>query len=138
MVRGKSGDGGRDLPFGADVPLRKRTAWGCGQPHGAAQQVGLSSRSRSARGDPLGVGQPRCDPDAPPPIRACLLYAGAMDTSWGVWSTEDRRNGAGATVPADALAPGQVACLITWLAAVPADVVFKEVTGTPLLEQAWP
>ncbi|SDY73296.1 NADP-dependent 3-hydroxy acid dehydrogenase YdfG [Modestobacter sp. DSM 44400] len=71
-------------------------------------------------------------------IRACVLYPGAMDTSWGVWSPEDRRDGAAPTVPADALAPDQVAQLITWIATAPPDVVLNEVTVTPLLEQGWP
>lgn len=71
-------------------------------------------------------------------IRACVLYPGAMDTSWGVWSPEDRAAGARPTVPADALAPEQVARLITWIAAAPPDVVLNEVTVTPLLERGWP
>ncbi|SNR91895.1 SDR family oxidoreductase [Blastococcus mobilis] len=71
-------------------------------------------------------------------IRACVLYPGAMDTSWGVWSPEDRQDAAEPTVPADALAPEQVARLITWIAAAPQDVVLNEVTVTPLLEQGWP
>ncbi|KGH45251.1 short-chain dehydrogenase [Modestobacter caceresii] len=71
-------------------------------------------------------------------IRACVLYPGAMDTSWGVWSPEDRQNGAEPNVPADALAPDQVARLIAWIASAPPDVVLNEVTVTPLLEQGWP
>jgi NADP-dependent 3-hydroxy acid dehydrogenase YdfG len=71
-------------------------------------------------------------------IRACVLYPGAMDTSWGVWSPEERQDGAQPTVPADALAPDQVARLITWIATAPSDVVLNEVTVTPLLEQGWP
>ena len=71
-------------------------------------------------------------------IRACVLYPGAMDTSWGVWSPEDRDGGAEPTVPADALNPEQVARLIAFIATAPADVVLNEVTVTPLLEQGWP
>ena len=71
-------------------------------------------------------------------IRACVLYPGAMDTSWGAWSPEDRQDGAQPTPPADALAPDQVADLITWIASAPSDVVLNEVTVTPLLEQGWP
>ena len=71
-------------------------------------------------------------------IRACVLYPGAMDTSWGVWSPEDRSSSAGTTPPAEALAPEQVARLIAWIAAAPQDVVLNEVTVTPLLEQGWP
>jgi hypothetical protein len=32
---------GRESPVGADVPLEEPTAWGGGQPHGQAHQVGL-------------------------------------------------------------------------------------------------
>lgn len=71
-------------------------------------------------------------------IRACVLYPGAMDTSWGVWSPEERQDGAEPTVPAEALAPDQVARLITWIATAPPDIVLNEVTVTPLLEQGWP
>jgi NAD(P)-dependent dehydrogenase (short-subunit alcohol dehydrogenase family) len=70
-------------------------------------------------------------------IRACVLYPGAMDTSWGIWSPEERGTGT-PTVPADALAPDDVARLITWIAAAPPDLVLNEVTVTPLLEQGWP
>ncbi|MEX2290909.1 MAG: SDR family NAD(P)-dependent oxidoreductase [Mycobacteriales bacterium] len=70
-------------------------------------------------------------------IRTCVLYPGAMDTSWGIWSPDDRGSGE-PTVPADALAPDQVARLITWIASAPADLVLNEVTVTPLLEQGWP
>ncbi len=71
-------------------------------------------------------------------IRACVLYPGAMDTSWGVWSPEDRRGAGERTEPADALPPEQVAQLITWIAAAPPALVLNEVTVTPLLEQGWP
>ena len=71
-------------------------------------------------------------------IRACVLYPGAMDTSWGVWSPEDRNDAAERTGPADALPPEQVAELITWIAAAPPGLVLNEVTVTPLLEQGWP
>lgn len=71
-------------------------------------------------------------------IRACVLYPGAMDTSWGVWTPEGRSGDAQPTVPADALAPEQVAELIAWIAAAPAGLVLNEVTVTPLLEQGWP
>ncbi|MDP9435878.1 MAG: SDR family NAD(P)-dependent oxidoreductase [Actinomycetota bacterium] len=70
-------------------------------------------------------------------IRACVLYPGAMDTSWGVWSPEDR-GAAQPSVPADALPPEQVAELIVWIAAAPPGLVLNEVTVTPLLEQGWP
>ncbi len=70
-------------------------------------------------------------------IRACVLYPGAMDTSWGVWAPEDRGS-ATPTVPADALPPEQVTELVVWIAAAPPGLVLNEVTVTPLLEQGWP
>ena len=70
-------------------------------------------------------------------IRACVLYPGAMDTSWGIWKPEDRGT-AQSTVPAEALPPQQVADLIAWIATAPPDLVLNEVTITPLQEQGWP
>jgi NAD(P)-dependent dehydrogenase (short-subunit alcohol dehydrogenase family) len=85
-----------------------------------------------------GLTQSLAAEGRPHRIRACVLYPGAMDTSWGVWSPADRAAGAQPTVPADALAPDEVARLITWIAAAPPDVVLNEVTVTPLLERGWP
>ncbi len=62
----------------------------------------------------------------------------AMDTRSGIWSPEDRQDGAEPTVLADALAPDRVARLIAWIVSAPPVVVVKEVTVTPLLEQEWP
>jgi NAD(P)-dependent dehydrogenase (short-subunit alcohol dehydrogenase family) len=70
-------------------------------------------------------------------IRACVLYPGAMDTSWGVWTPEDR-TAVRPTAPTEALPPQQVADLIVWIAAAPSDLVLNEVTVTPLREQGWP
>jgi NAD(P)-dependent dehydrogenase (short-subunit alcohol dehydrogenase family) len=70
-------------------------------------------------------------------IRACVLFPGAMDTHWGVWSPADRGSVA-PTVPPDALAPEQVADLIVFTCAAPPQMVLNEVTVTPLLEQGWP
>jgi NAD(P)-dependent dehydrogenase (short-subunit alcohol dehydrogenase family) len=70
-------------------------------------------------------------------IRACVLFPGAMDTSWGVWSPEERGSGQ-PTVPPDALPPEHVARLIAWIAAAPPGLVLNEVTVTPLQEQGWP
>ena len=70
-------------------------------------------------------------------IRACVVFPGAMDSNWGVWSPQDRGSRA-PTVPEDALAPQRVAELLVWMAAAPPDVVLNEVTVTPLLEQGWP
>jgi len=74
-------------------------------------------------------------------IRACVLYPGAMATSWGVWSSEDRESvDAEASVPSgdNSLPPDQVADLIVWIAAAPRGLVLPQVTVTPLLEQGWP
>ncbi|WP_198597746.1 SDR family oxidoreductase [Blastococcus atacamensis] len=92
----------------------------------------------SAKFGLTGLTQALAAEGKPHRIRACLVYPGAMDTSWGVWSPEDRTGSAEPALPADALAPDQVARLISWIAAAPPDVVLNEVTVTPLLEQGWP
>jgi NAD(P)-dependent dehydrogenase (short-subunit alcohol dehydrogenase family) len=73
-------------------------------------------------------------------IRACVLYTGAMTTSWGVWDAAERTtSGRGSDRPADeSLPPEQVADLIAWIAAAPAGLVLPQVTVTPLHEQGWP
>ncbi len=71
-------------------------------------------------------------------IRACVLYPGAMDTSWGIWSAQDRGGNTRPTLPPDALPPEHVAQLIACIAAAPPDLVLNEVTVTPLTEQGWP
>jgi NAD(P)-dependent dehydrogenase (short-subunit alcohol dehydrogenase family) len=73
-------------------------------------------------------------------IRACVLYPGAMATSWGVWNPDDRRTSDGTNERAaeEALPPEQVADLIAWIVAAPAGLVLPQVTVTPLLEQGWP
>ena len=85
-----------------------------------------------------GLTQALAAEGKPHGIRACVLYPGAMSTSWGVWSPEERSGAAAPTVPADALPPEQVAELIAWIAAAPVGLVLNEVTVTPLLEQGWP
>ncbi len=85
-----------------------------------------------------GLTQALAAEGKPHRIRACVLYPGAMDTNWGVWSPEDRTGSAKPALSADALAPDQVARLIGWIAAAPPDVVLNEVTVTPLLEKGWP
>ena len=92
----------------------------------------------SAKFGLTGLTQALAAEGRPHRIRACVLYPGAMDTSWGIWSPEDRTAAAEPTSSADALAPDQVARLISWIAAAPPDVVLNEVTVTPLLEQGWP
>lgn len=74
-------------------------------------------------------------------IRVCVLYPGAMATSWGAWNPEERRAADTAPAPdrdAGALPAEQVAGLIAWLVAAPPSLVLNEVTLTPLNEQAWP
>jgi NAD(P)-dependent dehydrogenase (short-subunit alcohol dehydrogenase family) len=72
-------------------------------------------------------------------IRACVLYPGAMATSWGVWSPTAREGAQGERPPARrALPPQQVAELIVWLAAAPAELVLNEAVVSPLEEQGWP
>ena len=72
-------------------------------------------------------------------IRACVLYPGAMATSWGVWSPADRKAAQGERPPArTALPPQQVAALVVWLAAAPAELVLNEAVVSPLEEQGWP
>lgn len=71
-------------------------------------------------------------------IRACLLYPGAMDTSWGAWSAEERVSASSGASPAESLPPEYVADFITWIVQSPPDMVLNEVTVTPLLEGGWP
>lgn len=71
-------------------------------------------------------------------IRACLLYPGAMDTSWGVFEPGQRDAASKRLPTAQALPADHVARLITWIAAAPPDVVLNEATVTPLLEAGWP
>jgi NADP-dependent 3-hydroxy acid dehydrogenase YdfG len=74
-------------------------------------------------------------------IRACVLYPGAMATSWGVWDPAERRRTVReeAEKPADeALPASQVADLVAWIVTAPDNLVLNEVTVTPLHEQGWP
>lgn len=84
-----------------------------------------------------GLTQALAAEGRPHRIRVAVLYPGAMDTSWGVWDPADR-GAAAPTAPAGALPPEQVAQLVVWMAAAPADLVLNEVTVTPLTEQGWP
>jgi NAD(P)-dependent dehydrogenase (short-subunit alcohol dehydrogenase family) len=74
-------------------------------------------------------------------IRACVLYPGAMATSWGVWDPQGRHAGAperGETPESEALPADQVADLIAWIVAAPPGLVLNQVTVTPLHERGWP
>jgi NAD(P)-dependent dehydrogenase (short-subunit alcohol dehydrogenase family) len=72
-------------------------------------------------------------------IRACAIYPGAMATSWGVWSPAARGTAQGERPPArKALPPQEVAALVVWLAAAPAELVLNEAIVSPLEEQGWP
>ncbi|MGY1988527.1 SDR family oxidoreductase [Blastococcus sp. SYSU DS0669] len=73
-------------------------------------------------------------------IRACVLYPGAMATSWGVWDPGSRRAAAtgDAPDPREALPPERVAELVSWLVRAPGELVLNQVTVTPLHEQGWP
>lgn len=70
-------------------------------------------------------------------IRACVVFPGAMDSNWGVWSPQDRGEKA-PTVPPESLPPERVADLLVWMVSAPPDLVLNEVTVTPLTEQGWP
>jgi NAD(P)-dependent dehydrogenase (short-subunit alcohol dehydrogenase family) len=71
-------------------------------------------------------------------IRACLLVPGGMATGWGAWDAEQRRAPRAEPAPEAALAPREVARLISWICAAPPKVVLNEVIITPLEEQGWP
>lgn len=72
-------------------------------------------------------------------IRACILYPGGMATHWGTWSSTDRHARSEEAPPVTkALPPSEVASLIVWIAAAPAELVLNEVIVTPLEEEGWP
>jgi NAD(P)-dependent dehydrogenase (short-subunit alcohol dehydrogenase family) len=74
-------------------------------------------------------------------IRACVLYPGAMDTSWGTWTANQRDHPGrppSARPAEEALPPEQVAELIAWIAAAPPAMTMPQVIVTPLLERGWP
>lgn len=72
-------------------------------------------------------------------IRVCVLYPGAMSTSWGTFDPAERREReADPLDPRDALDPSVVADLIAWMATSPGQPVLNEVTMTPLREGGWP
>lgn len=70
-------------------------------------------------------------------IRVCVLYPGAMTTSWGEFDPS-RRTPPEDRSHEDSLDPSVVAGLIAWMATTPGQPVLNEVTITPLREQGWP
>jgi NAD(P)-dependent dehydrogenase (short-subunit alcohol dehydrogenase family) len=72
-------------------------------------------------------------------IRVCVLYPGAMNTSWGTFDPSQRADGdVKAVDQREALDPATVADLIAWMATAPGQPLLNEVTMTPLLEGGWP
>lgn len=71
-------------------------------------------------------------------IRACVLYPGAMQTSWGTFEPDQRQSSIERTDDRESLDPAVVADLIAWMAAAPGQPVLNEVTITPLHEGGWP
>ena len=93
-----------------------------------ASKFGLTglTQALAAEGKPYG-------------IRACVVYPGAMATSWGAWTQADRStNPRNLPEPSDALPPAEVADLIVWIASAPRELVLNEVIVTPLRETGWP
>ena len=72
-------------------------------------------------------------------IRVCVLYPGAMSTSWGTFDPAQRRASTGqSSDDRESLNPAVVADLIAWMATAPGEPVLNEVTMTPLREGGWP
>lgn len=86
-----------------------------------------------------GLTQALAAEGKPHGIRACVVYPGAMATSWGTWSGEERQEAEQKMrLPAEALPPEEVAALLVWIAAAPTEMVLNEIIATPLLEAGWP
>jgi NAD(P)-dependent dehydrogenase (short-subunit alcohol dehydrogenase family) len=86
-----------------------------------------------------GLTQSLAAEGRPHGIRACVIYPGAMATAWGVWDSAQSDPSVGPDRAAnEALPASEVADLIGWIAAAPANLVLNEATVTPLLERGWP
>ena len=71
-----------------------------------------------------GLTQTLAAEGRPHGIRACVVYPGAMATAWGVWDSTQRESSVGSDLSAnEALPAGQVADLIAWIAAAPANTL---------------
>jgi NADP-dependent 3-hydroxy acid dehydrogenase YdfG len=72
-------------------------------------------------------------------IRACIIYPGGMATNWGAsFSIAAKAENPEPLSRSNALPPTDVAALIVWIAAAPAELVLNEVIVTPLEETGWP
>ena len=68
-------------------------------------------------------------------IRAIVLYPGAMATSWGAFSPEERQEGqSNEAPPSRVLPPERVAEFITWFAASSPEFVLTEAVVVPIEE----
>ena len=68
-------------------------------------------------------------------VLAVMLYPGAMATSWGAWSPEERREMKREdTSPGQVLPPEEVAAFIMWLATSAPEFVLTEGIITPIEE----
>jgi NAD(P)-dependent dehydrogenase (short-subunit alcohol dehydrogenase family) len=68
-------------------------------------------------------------------IRAIVLYPGAMATSWGAFSPEERQEGqSNEAPPSRVLPPERVAEFITWFAATSPEFVLTEAVVVPIEE----
>lgn len=62
-----------------------------------------------------------------------------MAVNWGTWSSAERHaDQREPQSPTKALPPNDVASLIIWIAAAPAELVLNEVVVSPLEEGGWP
>jgi NAD(P)-dependent dehydrogenase (short-subunit alcohol dehydrogenase family) len=72
-------------------------------------------------------------------IRACIIYPGGMATHWGIWTSTERPVSQREFPPVTkALPPAEVASLIVWISAAPAELVLNEAIISPLQEEGWP